>query len=268
MGLPPFHQHPLDIAPEEIAHQLQWPVQVLMQQGGCHDLPATLLDFGPEFRQVSHVLRQRLGRLPGCRGAHDEAFLPLPLTHHRVAKLIPLLLVGNLAADPHVIRQRHHDQVAAGQRQTAGDTGTFAGDGLLDHLHQQGVPLPHQILDAGALAGGLGLRRKQEVGHMEKSVPVQPDIHESRLHTGQHPVDPPLVDVADARPVRLPLHRHFHDAAPLQESHPRLKGIGADKDFPVHLQPRETTSRGDRTFSPRATNCSSRVTGTSVPGRS
>ena len=64
----------------------------------------------------------------------------------------------------------------------------------------------------------------EDVGGVEEGVALEAEVHEGRLHPGQHAGDPPLVDAAHDPAVRLALDEELGDDAVLEEGDPRLAG--------------------------------------------
>ena len=62
----------------------------------------------------------------------------------------------------------------------------------------------------------------KEIRNVEKSIPVQPDVHECRLHPGKHPADTPFIDSPYQPHIRISLKIHFHQLVVFHDGQLRL----------------------------------------------
>src|SRR5262249_26356772 len=136
---------------EEVAGGAKDEVEVRMHQ----PRPATLLvladDLVPDLDQEPDVALQ-LGLGNVLRdGADDEAGPGRAEAVHDLAEAPALLLVGDAAADAHVIDGGHEDQVPAGDADVRGEAGALAADGVLGDLDHDLLADLEQILDADLL---------------------------------------------------------------------------------------------------------------------
>ena len=63
---------------------------------------------------------------------------------------------------------------------------------------------------------------EKEIRNVEESIPVQPDVHESRLHPGKHPADTAFIDSAYQPHIRIALKIHFHQLVVFHDGQLRL----------------------------------------------
>src|SRR5699024_7183507 len=133
----------------------------------------------------------------------------------------------------------HH--VPAGQGDLAGQAGTLVADRVLGDLHQHRVTALERELDAPRLAlqaHGVPV----DLAGVEHGVAALADVHERRLHGGQHVLDLAHVDVADHRGLRLLgdvvldehvvlEHRDLGAAGALAHHHRALDGLAAGEEL-------------------------------------
>ena len=97
-------------------------------------------------------------------------------------------------------------------------------------------------IDERAAAGRLNLLGREQVlgqlledvGHVQEGVALLADVDEGRLHPGQDPGHPPLVDVPRDAPVGLALDEDLRDDPVLKERDLRLLRGGADDQVSGH----------------------------------
>src|SRR6185369_15711101 len=110
--------------------------------------------------QVADVgLELLLGEPPGQR-APDEAALRGLHGLDRLAQPGPLLVGSDALGDADVIDRGEVDDVAAGQRDVAGDPGALGADRLLGDLDEDLLPLADHLADGGALGDARRLRAR------------------------------------------------------------------------------------------------------------
>ncbi len=142
----------LHVGGEEVAGGAQDEVEVRMHQARAAALlvlPDHLvpdLDQEPDVAlqlRLRNVLRHRPDDEAGPWRAEPVDDLPEPP---------PLLLVGDPAADAHVVDRGHEDQVPAGDADVRGEPGALAADGVLRDLDHDLLAHLEQVLDADLLA--------------------------------------------------------------------------------------------------------------------
>src|SRR5207245_9205734 len=116
---------------------------------------------GPQTRQEAHVVVDLPLRHALAGGAHDEAALRRALGLDDGAQAVALGGVLDAARDPEVLRPRHVDQVAAGQREVGGHARALGPDRLLRHLDQHLLAPAPALLDR-TRAGAAGARRRPD----------------------------------------------------------------------------------------------------------
>ena len=103
---------------------------------------------------------------------------------------------GSLRLMPVIEPLGHVDQVAARQRDLAGQPGALVADRVLGDLHEHRVAGLQRVLDAPGLAveaGGVPV----DLAGVEHGVAALADVDERRLHGRQHVLHLAEVDVAD-----------------------------------------------------------------------
>src|SRR6185369_14371178 len=128
-------------------------------------------------------------------GPHDHAGPVGDQVLEHVAQAAPLH-VGELAGDPGGVAVRDVDQVPAGERDVAGEAGALVPDRVLGHLHHHRLPRVEGRLDRAGpplQTGGVPV----DLAGVEHRIAATADVHEGRLHAGQHVLDLAEVDVAD-----------------------------------------------------------------------
>ena len=190
-----------------------------------------------------------------------------------------------------MVDRRHEHQKATRQRHVGRDAGALGAQRFLDDLDQDllalfeqvldlglGFPLAIAVLAAGTIAPivvrlarvGLASRRRslvlvlgrelleriEDLGHVEKSVSLETDINEGRLHAGQDCRDPAFVDVADHAALPLALDENFRDQIVLEDGHPRFVAGRGDHHLLVHASNSKLGRRpGGRMPEPRTRSC-------------
>ena len=104
--------------------------------------------------------------------------------------------VGQLAGDAGHGTAGHVHEVAAGQRDLAGEAGALVADRVLGDLDQHGVAGLQRVLDPALLAFEVDGLPVHFTG-VEHGVAAAADVHEGGFHGGQHVLDLAQVDVAD-----------------------------------------------------------------------
>jgi hypothetical protein len=185
---------------------------------------------------------------------------PEPGRAHRfddVAQPAALAIRGDAPGDPDVVDRRHEHQVAPRQRDVARGPRALGADGLLRDLDDDLLTFLEEVLDAraagGALAVGLflvlvvrrlrGIPREQTASDHRacRARPTRagtrllgPDVDEGGLHSGQHALDAPLVDVSGDAAFALALDVQLAQQAVFDQRDPRLGAVGIDDEEARH----------------------------------
>src|SRR3546814_139910 len=137
--------------------------------------------------------------LPICtfgRVAHDDASgVRNDLLEKRLES--SPLGVGQLAGDAAGGAVRHIDQEASGKGDLAGEPGALVADRVLGDLHQDRLPTGEDRLDLAGLAVLVAECGPVDLAGIDDRVAALADVHERRLHGGQHVLYASDVDVAD-----------------------------------------------------------------------
>ena len=147
-----------------------------------------------------------------------------------------------------MVRVGHEHQEPAGQGYVGGDAGALHSQRVLGDLNQDLLVGAELLFDPEAALFGSGFeqhlvvisvggrrqpRGRFDVRGVEEGGFLQSDVHEGRLHPGQHPSDPSLVDVADAAFLLVALDEKLGQAVVLHHGDPGFLGRGVDED-PSH----------------------------------
>ena len=125
-----------------------------------------------------------------------------------------------------VLRQVH--QQAASNADLGAQAGALGADRVLEHLHHDGLALEDLLFDgqrrlmATAILAMAAGDAAEQVAHMQKAGALEPDVDESRLHTGQHSGHLAQINVADQAPLQRPLDMQFLHGALLDHGHAGL----------------------------------------------
>ena len=231
-----------EVLVEDVADDPDGHVRLAVEQGRRVAAAALrlLLDVLPLRLQPLDVAAQLvLARALGG-GAHDDArVLGDDLLEDG---LQPRALgVGQLAADAGHRALGHVDQVAAGQRDLAGQAGALVADRVLGDLHEHRLAGLQRGLDA-ARPVGHAERLEVDLTGVQHGVAALADVDERGLHGRQHVLDLAQVDVADVRgrlllvDVVLDEHVVLEDAdlgalAVLADDHHALDGLAAGQEL-------------------------------------
>ncbi|KZE94151.1 hypothetical protein AVP42_01362 [Agromyces sp. NDB4Y10] len=211
--------HLLEVLVEDVADDLDEQVGLGVQERRRLDLLDGLRDVGPLADEPVDVARELL--LGGAlgRGAHDDA---LVLGEHLLQDLLQAraLRVGELAADAVHGAVRHVHEVAAGQRDLAGQACALVAHRVLRDLDEHPVARLQRELDASGLVllAVLGGGIPVDLAGVQHGVAPAADVDERGLHARQHVLHAAEVHVADergvlvARDVVLDEHAVLHDA--------------------------------------------------------
>src|SRR5580704_8523742 len=105
-------------------------------------------DFGPGAREEFHVGANFFRRCAGRCRAHDESASRCPLgIVHQMAQAGALFRRSDLSRNAGVIERWHVDQIAAGQRDVAGDAGALLAQWLFGNLNDDFLALLQHVGD-------------------------------------------------------------------------------------------------------------------------
>ena len=142
----------------------------------------------------------------------------------------------------------HVDEVPPGDADVARHAGALGAERLLRDLNDDLLAFVQQTLNGalrqvdpriaqgrragrGGVAGGMRARRRiRHVGHVEERCPLEPDVHEGRLHARQDPDHAALVDVADEALVLAALDVDLGHLPVLEEGDAHLVGRTVDNE--------------------------------------
>ena len=197
------HEPAVLLVGEEVAHDPDRELRLLVEHRGCLPLRRGRLDLIPDREQPPEVRFERLfGRGLGRR-AHDHAVLRrLHLAHHG-PKPAPFG-VGQAPGQPEHLRVRHQHEVPPGQADLTGQPGALPAEGVLRHLDQDRLPGLEGLFDPAGLA--LDLLVPVHLARVEHGVAPAADVDECRLHAGQDVLHSTEVDVPDHRGRPRPGH--------------------------------------------------------------
>jgi hypothetical protein len=244
------------IGGEEVAHRAQQEIQIVVDDRRAASPFGAADHFVPQLDEELHVALELALGDPVGHGAHDEA---RARRAHRIDDLPqppPFLVRADAARDADVVDGRHEHQVAPGQRDVAGGARPLGADRFLGDLDDDLLPFLEQVLDAGAAADprGVGrlfvlvaavpgrggvtageqtleiIGRPPHVRDMQVGALLEADVDERRLHAGEHPLDPTLVDVAGDPALALALDVQLTEIPVLHERHPRLGAVRVNDD--------------------------------------
>ena len=231
---PGVDAHPLHLGRHQVAQRTHGQRQIVVDQTDLGRRRTALADPAPELGQKGHIAKQRLLGHAVSRGARDEAALALvriDVALQDVAQTAPLVLVLDLLRDPGARQGRHADQITRGHRDVGRQPRTLGAQRILHDLHHEPIALVHQLVDLIAARHAL---RSHDVGGMEEGGPIQADVHERRLHPGQHPTDSTLVDVPDQTATLGALDDDLLHHAVLDHGDPGFRRRDIDQDLFAH----------------------------------
>ena len=188
-----------EVLVEDVAHYLDGQIRLGVQQFRSQGLGGVglLFDAFPLRAQSVDIVGQFfLGRAFGS-GAHDDARVLRQVVLQDLLQALALN-VRQLAGDAGHRTAWHVDQVAAGQRDLAGQAGTLVTHWVLGDLDQYRVASLQRVLDAAWCA----FQRSNipvDFAGVQHGVAAASDIHESSFHRWQHVLDLADVHVADQR---------------------------------------------------------------------
>src|SRR5581483_2477966 len=207
-------EQPLEVAGEEVAHDAQRQLRLLVDERRRLPVLRLRLDRPPQALQEVEVALDVLGGGALGRGADDHAaglrgeLLQDPLEPVALVVLEP-------ARDAEPVTVGHVDDESPRQRDLGREPRALRLHRVLHRLHEDALAALDQILDlAGALpAFQLGA---DDLVDVEEAVLLEANLDERRLHAGQHVVDDAQVDVAGDRAPLGALEIHLGDAVVLE----------------------------------------------------
>jgi hypothetical protein len=204
------HVQRVDLGAEQVADDAPGEAGFpLEQRRRAADEGLLSVDLAPELQEGLDLAAEVLLGHALRYGPNDDAagILRQQLGDH-LPELGPLLPALDLPAHPHLGSVGHVDQESAGEGDLGGDPAALGADGLLGHLHREGLSLLEDVLDVGQRAArrDLALPRFSAVPLTAVSV--------------ASPAPPP---VAPATPVGTPFSGSLlhHDALG-----GRVRGVG------------------------------------------
>lgn len=183
-----------EVLVEDVPDHPDGHVRLAVEQGRRVAAGRLLLDLLPLLLQALHVAGELLLARALGGGAHDDARV---VRHDLLEDLLQAgpLVLRQLAADAGHRALGHVDQVAAGQRDLAGQTGALVADRVLGDLDQHGLAgLEHRLDPARTAVAELA---EVDLTGVEHRVAALADVDEGGLHGRQHVLDLAQVDVAD-----------------------------------------------------------------------
>ena len=147
---PRIDAHALHLGSHQVPQRPQGERQIVMHQPNVGRLMTALLDAAPKLGKEVHVLDQRILVDALGSGPRDEAAFPRALLHEpvqHVPQTLALGLVLDLLGNTRVIECGHEDQVPGGDGDVGREPRSLGAQRVLHHLHDQGVPLPHDLVN-------------------------------------------------------------------------------------------------------------------------
>ena len=204
-----------------------------------------ILDARPSLAQIANIVGQFGFAGIFSVGAKNKAtaatsFLGADQRLQTSAQCIALVL-RNFLRDTNMVVLRQKHQQAPCDADLGGQARAFGADGVFDDLHHDGLALEDLLLDGHLRLVFAGKHWRfaiflalPDIGHMQESRTLQPDIDKGRLHAGQHTRDFAQVDVADQTALQRPLHMQLLHSAMLDNRHPRLLRGPVDQNILLH----------------------------------
>ncbi len=128
--------------------------------------------------------------------------------------------------------------MSSGDGDLRGDSRAFGSDRILRHLDEDLLSLPQHFFDvrdrsaialssaapsvaaAALLARGEFFDVLDVVAGVQEGGLLEADVHEGRLHAGEHPGHPPEKDIAHDSAVLLSLEMELDELIALEDRHP------------------------------------------------
>ncbi len=159
------------------------------------------LDALPRFHQ-HQIIQAQFRRAPALGlGADDDAVARLPELLDDLLQPVALFAFFDLARNAQIVGFRHQDEKPSGQRDAAGHARAFGAARAFDDLYQQLIAPAHQIGDMQvapvAARPAVFILFGQDVGHIQKGVAFQADLHKRRVHALQDVIYFRFIQVAD-----------------------------------------------------------------------
>ena len=220
-------EQPLEVAGEEVAHDAQRQLGLLVDQRRRLRVLRLRLDRLPEALQEVEVALDVLGGGALRGGADDHAaLLRRDLLEDRLQAVA--LLVLDAPRDAEAVAVRHEDDEAAGQRDLGRQARALRLHRVLDRLDEHVLAALDQILDLPRALAALELGADDLVD-VEEAVLLEADLDERGLHARQHVVDDAEVDVAGDRAALRPLEVDLGDLVVLEHGDALLARVDRDR---------------------------------------
>src|SRR5690606_21455357 len=195
VGVLTLDQELFEVLVEDVADHPDEHVGLGVEHGRGVALLRLGLDLLPLDLETGDVAGQVLGAGALGGGADDDAGA---LGHELLQRRTQpgALAVGELAGDPRGVAAGDVDEVAARQRDVAGQARALVTDGVLGDLDEHRVAGAQGLLDGAGLAGQTG-GVPVDLAGVEHGVAAAADVDEGGLHGGEDVLDLAEVDVAD-----------------------------------------------------------------------
>jgi hypothetical protein len=230
----------LEVVGEEVARDAERQLALLVDERRRLRLGGVGLDRLPELLEEREVPLDVLRGRPLGRRADDDAAV---LGDDRLEDLLQPAALGvrELARDAGHRAVRHVDQVAARQRDLAGQPRALGLHRVLDRLDEDLLVALEEVLDLAA-AAALELGRDDLVD-VQEAVLLEADLDERGLHAREDVVDGALVDVAGDRAAFRTLEVDLGRAAVLDHGDPLLADVDREEEFALRLRERRAALR-------------------------
>ncbi len=221
--------HPLEVADEEVAHDAEGQLGLLVDQRRRLGAGCAAADRRPELEQELQVaLELLLGGALGRRADDEPTLWQLEPLADLLQALALVVLEAARDADPVAVRRV--DDEPARQRDLGREPRALRPHRILDRLDEHLLTAGDQLLDALPVALALQLGHDDLVD-VEESVALEPDVDERRLHAREDVVDHALVDVAGDRLALRPAEVDLCRLAVLQDGDRLLAHVDRDEDL-------------------------------------
>ena len=150
------------------------------------------------------------------------------------------------AETPTPLAFRHVHQVPGRQGDVGGQARALGAERILHDLDQDFIAFGDQRADVFGmrrLDAGIRVTRIEYVGRMQESGAFHADVDECRLHPGQYPRDPALVNVADQSAPAGALQKYLLQNAIFHHGGARLVHAGVDENISAHAPPTRHAGR-------------------------
>ena len=234
-------EQPLEVAGEEVAHDAQRQLGLLVDERRRLRFLCLRLDRAPKTLQEVEVALDVVGRRAFGGGADDHAArLRRVLLEHGLQAVALVVLEPARHAEPFAVRDV--DDEASGQRDLGGEPRALRLHRVLDGLDEHVLAPLDQILDLASALAALELGADDLVD-IEEAVLLEADLDERCLHAGQDVVDDAEVDVARDRPALRPLEVDLGDLVVFEHGDALLARVDRDEQLALRLRQRRPLGR-------------------------